>query len=419
MPFVTRDGARLHWRAEGDPALPALVLVHALGTDLHLWDPVMPRLLDYFCVIRTDLRGHGASEASPGEYSVEQLARDTLAVADAAGLERFDFCGISLGGMIGQWLGLHAADRLHGLLLCNTTGRTDPAVQAQRIAAVREKGIDAAFDGALERFFTPHWRARGTPVLHTVRQTMRSTDPVGYLGCCAAVRDHDLLEQLSGISVPTTVAVGRHDVSTPPQAGAAIADAIPGAVRVELDGAHVPLCEDPPAFVAMLMAALAPQRAQGAPVPGGHPGSGPLPAGAAPVTGLRAGATLREQYQRGIARRKQALGEAYVESRIANADPFTAEFQDMITRWAWQDVWTRPVFDDRTRRLIVLAITSALARWDEFRLHARAGLQRELSPTELKELLQQSAIYAGVPTAVTGFHVAGELVRERDRERGQ
>ena len=130
-------------------------------------------------------------------------------------------------------------------------------------------------------------------------------------------------------------------------------------------------------------------------------------------------ATLVEQYQRGIARRKQALGEAYVNARIEQADAFSAEFQHMITRWAWQDVWTRPVFDDRTRRLIVLAITSALARWEEFRLHAKAGLDRELSPTELKELLQQASIYAGVPTGVSGFKLASELLAERAAERAK
>jgi 3-oxoadipate enol-lactonase/4-carboxymuconolactone decarboxylase len=166
------------------------------------------------------------------------------------------------------------------------------------------------------------------------------------------------------------------------------------------------------------MAALEPQRTQAEPAPGAHPASGALPAGAAPVTGVSADATLAGQYQRGIARRKQALGEAYVTARVESADPFTAEFQNMITRWAWQDIWTRPVFDDRTRRLIVLAITASLARWEEFRLHAKAGLDRELSPTELKELLQQAAIYAGVPVSVSGFKHASELLAERERARG-
>ena len=419
MPFVTHAGARLHWRADGDPSLQPLVLVNSLGTDHHLWDPVMPRLVDFFHVVRMDMRGHGASDAPVGEYSVELLARDVLAVADAAGLQRFDFCGVSLGGMVGQWIGIHAGARLRRLVLCNTTGRADPAPQVDRIAKVRAGGMAAVLDTVLGRFYTARFRARGTAHLHTVAQTLLSLDPAGYAGCCAAVRDHDLQSQLGNIAVPTTVVVGRHDVSTPPAMGEAIAAAIPGAALVTLDCAHIPHAEDPPAFVAMLTAALGPQRTEGAPAPGAHPASGALPPGAAPVTPVAAGATLDEQYRRGIARRKQALGEAYVNARIGKVDPFTADFQDMLTRWAWQDVWTRPVFDDRTRRLIVLAITSALARWEEFRLHAKAGLDRELSPTELKELLQQAAVYAGVPTSVTGFKVASELLAEQAAERAK
>jgi 3-oxoadipate enol-lactonase/4-carboxymuconolactone decarboxylase len=413
MPFVSHAGARLYWRSDGDPSLPPLVLVNSLGTDHHLWDPVMPRLADYFHVIRMDSRGHGASDAPAGEYTVALLARDVLAVADAAGLVRFDYCGISLGGMIGQWIGIHAGARLRRLVLCNTTGRSDPAPQAARIAIVREQGMAAVLETVLGRFFTARFRARGTAHLHSVAQTLLSLDPAGYAGCCAAVRDHDLLEGLPRIAVPTTVVVGRHDVSTPPPVGAAIAAAVPGAALVTLDCAHIPHSEDPSGFVAMLMTALAPERTEGAPAPGAHPASGALPAGSAPVTGVAAGTSVAGQYARGIARRKQALGEGHVNARLGSADGFSAEFQQMITRWAWHDIWTRPVFDDRTRRLIVLATTCATGRWEEFRLHAKAGLARELSPTDLKELLQQSAIYAGVPAANNGFHIGAELLKER------
>src|SRR3954447_787363 len=112
MPFVTRDGARIHWRSDGDPARPALLLGNSLGSELALWDPVMAALRRHFRVLRFDLRGHGASETPPGDYTIEALARDALAVADAAGAARFHYMGISLGGMIGQWLGAHASDRI-------------------------------------------------------------------------------------------------------------------------------------------------------------------------------------------------------------------------------------------------------------------------------------------------------------------
>jgi 3-oxoadipate enol-lactonase/4-carboxymuconolactone decarboxylase len=409
MPFVHHAGARIYWRSDGDPSLPPLLLANSLGTDHALWDPVMPRLTDFFRVIRMDGRGHGASDAPAGEYTIELLAHDLLAVADAAGAPHFDFAGVSLGGMIGQWLGLHAPQRLHRLVLCNTSARIDPAGQIERIAKVRAGGMSAVADTVLGRFFTPRFVARGSAHYHTVRSTLLGLDPVGYAGACAAVRDHDLLAQLPRVEVPVTVVVGRRDTSTPPEMGDAIVATIPGARRVELDCAHMPHSEDPPAFVAMLLADLAPER----------PPASTLLDGARPVSGLARGANVDARFERGLARRKQALGEAYVEARLAGADPFTAEFQDMITRWAWHDIWTRPVFDDRTRRLVVLAITCALGRWEEFRLHARAGFGHELSPTEVKELLQQAAIYAGVPAANTGFNEIVALLRERARSRDE
>ena len=308
MPFVNHAGARLYWRTDGDPALPALILVNSLGTDHALWDPVMPRLIDFFRVIRMDTRGHGASDGPAGEYTVELLARDVLAVADAAGATQFDYCGISLGGMIGQWLGINAPQRLRRLMLCNTTGRSDPAAQTERIARVRAAGMAAVVDTVLGRFFTPRFIARGTPHLHTVRQTMLALEVPGYLGCCAAVRDHDLLDQLHRIPVPTTVVVGEQDASTPPALGEAIAGAIAGARLVRLNCAHIPHSEDPSGFVAELMLALQPQRGQAEPEPGAHPSSGALPAGAAQVTSVAADSGLQDQFTRGIARRKQAPG---------------------------------------------------------------------------------------------------------------
>jgi 3-oxoadipate enol-lactonase / 4-carboxymuconolactone decarboxylase len=406
MPFVTHSGARLYWRSDGDPALPPLVLANSLGSDHSLWEPVMARLADRFRVIRMDGRGHGASDSPAGEYSVELLARDVLAVADAAGAGRFDFAGVSLGGMVGQWLGIHAPQRLRRLVLCNTGARTDPAPQRERIAAVRSGGMAAVADTVLGRFFTARFIARGNAHFHSVHQTLLGLDPLGYVGACAAVRDMDLLDELPRITVPTTVVVGRRDVATPPAMGEAIAAAIPGARLVTLDCAHLPHSEDPPAFVAMLMAALEPQRPDAA-------------SPASPAPGVGGDPTIAAQYERGLARRRQALGSAYVDQRVAAADAFNADFQQMLTRWAWHDVWTRPVFDDRTRRLVVLAITTALGRWEEYRLHLRAGLEHELSPTEAKELLHQAAIYAGVPAANTGFHHAAEVLRELAADRGE
>lgn len=121
----------------------------------------------------------------------------------------------------------------------------------------------------------------------------------------------------------------------------------------------------------------------------------------------------KDRYEAGLARRKQVLGDAYVEASLANRNPFNEEFQELITRYAWGEIWTRPGLDTKTRRLLVLAITAAMGRWEEFRLHLRAALDGGVAPEEIKEMLLQSAIYAGVPAANTGFHIARELMAER------
>lgn len=390
MPFVTHQGARLYWRCDGRDDRPALLLANSLGSDHALWDPVLPALSRAFRVVRYDMRGHGASDTTPGEYTLELLARDALAVADSAGLERFHFAGVSLGGAIGLWLAANAAPRIDRLAACHTAARFDAETMRSRIASVAAGGMSAVADAVLGRFFTPEFAARGDASFATVRRTLLALDPLGYIGCCAAVRDCDLDPHLAAIGAPTLVFAGRRDQSTPPDKGRAIAAAVPGAGYCEFDCAHIPFHEVGSAFVARLVGFLLPQG-----------------------TGTEDG-----RYELGLARRKEALGVDYVTARLANPHPFTEEFQRFITRAAWGEIWTRPVFDDRTRRLLVLAQTVALRSWEEFELHARAGLARELSDTDIKELLLLTAIYSGVPAANTAFAHARRLIEEQEAKGG-
>ena len=384
MPFILRDGARIYWRSDGDPARPALMLGNSLGTELALWDPILPALRRRFRVLRFDQRGHGASEAPAGEYTIEALARDALAVADAAGAVRFHYMGISVGGMIGLWLGANAGDRVDRLVLCNTAAKLPADIWAERIAKVRAGGMAAIVDPVLQRWFTARYLARGDESLAGIRAALLAVDPAGYTGCCAAIRDMDLRECLGAIRAPTLVTTGSHDLATPKELGAAIAGAIAGAVHVELPVAHIPVPEAPGLFAHTVLQFLY----------------------AADV------ASERERYELGLRRRKEALGTRYVDERLKQITPFNAEYQDLITRYAWGEMWTREVFDDRTRRLLVLAMMIALGRWEEFQMHVKAGLAAELSATELKEVLLLSAIYCGVPSANTGFHKAGDLLRD-------
>lgn len=390
MPFVHNAGARIYWRVDGRGDAPALLLVNSLGTDHAMWDPVLPGLLREFRVVRFDNRGHGASDAPDGDYTIELLARDALAVADAAGLESFHYAGVSLGGMVGMWLAANAGHRLSRVVLANTSAQVAPEGFAERIATVRKSGMAAISDAVLGRFFTARYAARRTPYYETVRQTLLSLDPVGYAGCCAAIRDMDLVPMLARIALPVLVIAGTFDPSTPAEQGRRIAQSVGDAQYAELPTAHFSHAESSARFVDLVVRFLRGERV------------------ADGVDARRRPEQLR--YEQGLGRRMQVLGRDYVERRVAETPAFAAGFQDLITRYAWGEIWTRPIYDDRTRRLLVLAMTIALGRWEEFRLHVSKGLAAELEPAELEELLLQAAIYCGVPAANTAFHHAIELL---------
>jgi 3-oxoadipate enol-lactonase/4-carboxymuconolactone decarboxylase len=352
---------------------PALLLGNSLGSELALWDPVLPALRRHFRVLRFDKRGHGASEAPSGDYTIEALAGDALAVADAAGASRFHYMGISIGAMIGLWLGANAGQRIDRLVLCSAAAKMPTDIWAERIANIRAGGIAAIVEPVLKRWFTERYLARADETLAGIRAAFQAVDPIGYIGCCAAIRDMDLRGNLAAIRVPTLVVTGTHDLATPKERGAEIAEAVAGAAIVELPLAHIPIPEAPGLFAHTVLQFLAQPKV----------------------------ATERERYEFGLARRKEVLGERYVEERLQQITPFNAEYQDLITRYAWGEMWTRDVFDDRVRRLLVLAMMIALGRWEEFQMHVKAGLAAELSADELKEVLLLSAIYCGVPSANT------------------
>ena len=384
MSFVDSSGARLYWRSDGRPQAPVLLLGNSLGADHALWNPVLPALTRHFRVVRFDKRGHGASDASPGDYTIEMLAKDALAVADAAGASRFSYLGISIGGMIGQWLGTNAADRLERLVLANTSAKMPGDVWADRIAAVRSGGPAALVEATLQRWFTAAFLARDSAEVATVRSTFCATSAAGYIGCCGAIRDMDLRASAARIRVPTLVVTGVQDSSTPKAAGEELARSIPGATLIELPFAHMPIVEAPGRFQQAVL---------------------PFLLGACVETEAK-------RFEVGLARRKAALGNDYVEARLAQATEFNRGFQELITRYAWGEVWTRHALDDRTRRMLVLAITSALGRWEEFDLHLRAGLEAELTADDVKEALLVVTIYAGVPAANTAFQRAAKRLAE-------
>jgi 3-oxoadipate enol-lactonase/4-carboxymuconolactone decarboxylase len=381
MPFVTVDGVRHHYRLTGRSSGPVVMLSHSLGLDHGMWDPQAADLERHGQVLRYDLRGHGASDAPAGEYSLEQLGRDALGIANALGIGRFAFCGLSIGGMLGQWIALEAPDRLTHLVLANTTSRmADPSAMETRRKTVLDQGMAPVTDAAVRRFFSPGMVAADAAPVAWARRVLLATDPVGYAGCCAAVRDLNFTSALGAIRTPTLVIAGDLDESMPWDGhGRVLSSAIPGATVVRLPAAHVSNLERPRSFSAALFDFLLP-KAEGT-------------------------------VETGLPVRRAVLGEAHVDRSLAGTTDFTRDFQELITRFAWGTIWARPGLDHRTRRMLIIANTAALGRWEEFRLHVRAGLAAELEPCDLKEVLLQVAVYAGVPAANTGFHIAAEELK--------
>ncbi|HWF83997.1 MAG TPA: 3-oxoadipate enol-lactonase [Vicinamibacterales bacterium] len=375
MPLLTIGDTTVYYRLEGGDDRPVLMLSHSLGQDHGMWDPQAADLAAHFCVLRYDIRGHGASGVTPGGYRIEQLGADALALADALGIDHFAFCGLSLGGMIGQWLAAHAADRVDAVILANTSARADSAGMETRRQAVLTGGMPAVADVVMRRFFSPQLLDASAPAVATARRTLLATDPAGYAGCCAAIRDMDLTATLGAIRAPVLIISGDLDVSLPWTGhGDALARGIAHARVVHLPTAHLSNLEAPRSFTAALMDFLLP------------PAANSLDAG--------------------LAVRRRVLGDAHVDNALASAP--SAAFQDLITRYAWGTIWTRPLLDIRTRRLLILAMTAAMGRWDEFRLHVRTGLVHELEWCDLEEVLLQTAIYAGIPAANTALHIASE-----------
>lgn len=251
MPFMDVPGARLFHRLDGAPDKPVLLLSNSLGTTHAMWEPQMPALLRSYRVLRYDSRGHGQSSITLGPYDIATLGRDALALVEGLGLGRVHVAGLSMGGMVAMWLAVNAPTRVDRLILANTSARIGaPEVWKARIETVRAKGMAAIVPGVIERWFTPPFRAREPATVERIARMLHAAEPAGYVACCAAVRDVDLLDRLTGIAAPTLVIAGAHDAATPPEHAAQIAKSIKDARVVTLDAAHLSNVEQADAFTA-------------------------------------------------------------------------------------------------------------------------------------------------------------------------
>jgi 3-oxoadipate enol-lactonase len=249
MPMIDADGCLLNVTVEGRDSGPTLMLSNSLGATLQMWEPQMAALTKLFRVVRYDRRGHGKSGVSPAPYSMERFGKDVMAILDDLNIEKVHWCGLSMGGMVGQWLGANAPQRIEKLILANTSCYyPDPTNWNNRIKAVMEGGIASVADGIIAAWLTKDFREREPQITARLKAMLVATPVQGYLACCETLSKLDQRELLPRIKAPTLVIAGRHDVSTPVEAGEYIRKHIPGANMTILDAAHISNVEQPHNF---------------------------------------------------------------------------------------------------------------------------------------------------------------------------
>jgi 3-oxoadipate enol-lactonase/4-carboxymuconolactone decarboxylase len=370
----------------GPPGAGLLLLGPSLGTSAAtLWKPVAERLAERARVVAWDLPGHGRSPAS-GPFRMPELAAAVLALADdIAPGQRFCYAGDSVGGAVGLQLLLDAPERVtSAALLCTGAVIGDPELWRVRAATVRESGTESLVLLSAERWFAAGFADREPAVAAALLDALRDTNAECYALVCEALAVFDVVDRLPQITTPVLAIAGAQDIPTPPEGLAQIASGVRDGRLIVLDG------------VGHLAPAEAPDR----------------------VADLIAGQLARNQsdhlYEAGMAVRREVLGDSHVDRALAATNEFTADFQELITRYAWGSIWTRPGLDRRSRSLITLTALVARGHHEELAMHVRAARRNGVTTDEIKELLLQTAIYCGVPDANSAFRIANKVLMEYD-----
>ncbi|QEV21162.1 4-carboxymuconolactone decarboxylase [Streptomyces alboniger] len=414
----------LQYRFDGPEDAPVLILGASLGTTWHMWDRQIPDLTRHWRVFRFDMPGHGGAPAHPCG-SVGELADRLLATLDGLGVQRFGYAGCAFGGAIGAELALRHPQRVASLALIAASPRFGTADEfRQRGVIVRSNGLDPIARSAPERWFTPGFAAAQPAITDWAVQMVRTTDPGCYIAACEALAAFDVRAELGRIGIPTLVLVGSEDQVTGQVEARTLVAGIPDARLAVVPGAsHLAPVEQPAAVTDLLVrhfsTAWQAQDTQAAITP---PPVKPVlsPPPVAPMAEIAAaeqpeavvGPGRPDPYEAGIKVRREVLGDAHVDRALAAADDFSGDFQELITRYAWGEVWNRPGLDRRSRSCVTLTALVAGGHLDELAFHTRAALRNGLTPAEIKEVLLQAAVYCGVPAANSAFKVAQAVIRE-------
>jgi 3-oxoadipate enol-lactonase / 4-carboxymuconolactone decarboxylase len=370
----------MNYKIEGTPNSPVLVLSNSLGSNYSMWDGVMPYLLPFFRVLRYDTRGHGLNkEQNQKTWAIADLANDVIGLLNELNIEKAYFCGLSMGGLIGQELALNYGERFFKIALSNTAAKIGNDERwNERIGTINKDGLEAIMADTMTRWFTDDFFQKNPEKMEQAKAMFLDSDITGYSACCEAIRDVDFRDKLQEISTETLVITGDEDLVTNVEQAEFLVKNIKNSSLKILKARHLASYESPEIFANALLDFFIGE-----------------------IT-----------FTRGTHVRKTVLGEAHVANANQKINAFNSDFQSLISNYAWGEIWTRPGLSKHNRSLITLSMLIALNRPAEFKMHIKAAINNGVSLTEIKEVILQSALYCGLPAANDAIHLAEDVFKQ-------
>ncbi|HKO76264.1 MAG TPA: 3-oxoadipate enol-lactonase [Flavobacterium sp.] len=370
---------KTNYKLSGTPNSPVLVFSNSLGTDMGMWDELIPFLLPYVRVLQYDTRGHGGSQPTLKPYSIDVLGNDVIALLDKLKIEKAYFCGLSMGGLIGQWLGIHHPDRILKLIISNSDSKIGTAATwDDRITMIHSGGMQVIADATMERWFTDAFRENNSNRIAEIKAVFVKNNVLGYTNSCAAVRDTDFRDDLHKITAETLVITGDEDAVTNVGQAESLVEKIPNAKLKIVHARHLSSTELPEQYAEILIDFIVGENT----------------------------------FEKGMHVRRTVLGNVHVDKATGNINDFNGDFQNFISNYAWGEIWTRPGLSKHNRSLITIAMLIALNRKAELQMHIKAAFNNGVSKDEIKEVIMQSALYCGLPAANDAIHTAEEVFKE-------
>ncbi len=380
MTFININNNTLHYEYLNNNRDTTFLFINSLGTDFRIWDGVVKELKNYGNIVRFDKQGHGLSSVSPKPYLIADYAADVLGLMDALCIEKVVLIGLSIGGVIGQYLGVHHKNRLEKLILSNTAPKigTDEGWNS-RIEKIKSDGIASITEGVIKVWFSENFNQNHPNELNGYKMMLSNANIEGYIQACEAIKKNDLRAEIGSITTPTLCFAGSVDGSTPPDLVKSMADAIPNAEYVLIDNVgHIPCVEAPHEIFKYIVE----------------------------FTFYQDTKTL---YERGMITRRAVLGNAHVDRAEANKTDFDTDFQEYITNSAWGAVWSRPTLTRRERSMITITVLATLGHHEEVEMHLRATKNTGATIEDIKEVLLHIGIYAGVPVSNIAYKLAKKV----------